>query len=383
MKFQKVTALLLAACMLFAGCAQKEEAQDVPAAGVAVQVRTVATDNISSDSVVSGQVALENETAVYIMTGALCTEVLVEEGMEVKAGDVICRLDMSTTRENDYSGNTSYLSMDSSYNDQKALLDRQVALYEKTYYDTIALYNIGAASQMEVQSAELQYLSTKVQRDSTLAQLAANMQNYQSNYLQMELAMQSVGMSGEVIAPTDGVISSLVAVEGEMLSSSYPVAVIAGAEQAKIAVSVSESVVPKLKVGDFATVTVSSLGLTFDAPIYSIDRVPNLQTKLFGVVLTVPADVEALRSGTFADVAFHVATANNAVVVPTEAILTANAEQFVFVVEDGSAVKTVIKTGLAGNGMTEVTEGLSAGVEIVTLGQQYLSDGDLVRIVEG
>ena len=69
--------------------------------------------------------------------------------------------------------------------------------------------------------------------------------------------------------------------------------------------------------------------------------------------------------------------------VPTEAILTANAEQFVFVVEDGSAVKTVIKTGLAGNGMTEVTEGLSAGVEIVTLGQQYLSDGDLVRIVEG
>ena len=383
MKFQKVTALLLAACMLFAGCAQKEEAQDVPTAGVAVQVRTVATDNISSDSVVSGQVTLENETAVYIMTGALCTEVLVEEGMEVKAGDVICRLDMSTTRENDYSGNTSYLSMDSSYNDQKALLDRQVALYEKTYYDTIALYNIGAASQMEVQSAELQYLSTKVQRDSTLAQLAANMQNYQSNYLQMELAMQSVGMSGEVIAPTDGVISSLVAVEGEMLSSSYPVAVIAGAEQAKIAVSVSESVVPKLKVGDFATVTVSSLGLTFDAPIYSIDRVPNLQTKLFGVVLTVPADVEALRSGTFADVAFHVATANNAVVVPTEAILTANAEQFVFVVEDGSAVKTVIKTGLAGNGMTEVTEGLSAGVEIVTLGQQYLSDGDLVRIVEG
>ena len=383
MKFQKVTALLLAACMLFAGCAQKEEAQDVPTAGVAVQVRTVATDNISSDSVVSGQVALENETAVYIMTGALCTEVLVEEGMEVKAGDVICRLDMSTTRENDHSGNTSYLSMDSSYNDQKALLDRQVALYEKTYYDTIALYNIGAASQMEVQSAELQYLSTKVQRDSTLAQLAANMQNYQSNYLQMELAMQSVSMSGEVIAPTDGVISSLVAVEGEMLSSSYPVAVIAGAEQAKIAVSVSESVVPKLKVGDFATVTVSSLGLTFDAPIYSIDRVPNLQTKLFGVVLTVPADVEALRSGTFADVAFHVATANNAVVVPTEAILTANAEQFVFVVEDGSAVKTVIKTGLAGNGMTEVTEGLSAGVEIVTLGQQYLSDGDLVRIVEG
>jgi len=383
MKLQKVTALLLAASMLFAGCAQKEEAQDVPAAGVAVQVRTVATDNISSDSVVSGQVALENETAVYIMTGALCTEVLVEEGMEVKAGDVICRLDMSTTRENDHSGNTSYLSMDSSYNDQKALLDRQVALYEKTYYDTIALYNIGAASQMEVQSAELQYLSTKVQRDSTLAQLAANMQNYQSNYLQMELAMQSVSMSGEVIAPTDGVISSLVAVEGEMLSSSYPVAVIAGAEQAKIAVSVSESVVPKLKVGDFATVTVSSLGLTFDAPIYSIDRVPNLQTKLFGVVLTVPADVEALRSGTFADVAFHVATANNAVVVPTEAILTANAEQFVFVVEDGSAVKTVIKTGLAGNGMTEVTEGLSAGVEIVTLGQQYLSDGDLVRIVEG
>ena len=33
--------------------------------------------------------------------------------------------------------------------------------------------------------------------------------------------------------------------------------------------------------------------------------------------------------------------------------------------------------------MTEVTSGLDAGAQLVTVGQQYLSDGDAVRVVEG
>ena len=39
--------------------------------------------------------------------------------------------------------------------------------------------------------------------------------------------------------------------------------------------------------------------------------------------------------------------------------------------------------GLTGNGVTEVTGGLEAGQQLVTVGQAYLSDGDAVRIVSG
>ena len=40
-------------------------------------------------------------------------------------------------------------------------------------------------------------------------------------------------------------------------------------------------------------------------------------------------------------------------------------------------------TGLTGNGVTEVTSGLTAGQQLVTVGQAYLEDGDTVRIVTG
>ena len=72
-----------------------------------------------------------------------------------------------------------------------------------------------------------------------------------------------------------------------------------------------------------------------------------------------------------------------AVAVPSEAILTANGEQYVYVVENDAAKRTAVKTGLTGDGVTEVLSGLKTGEKLVVVGQQYLSDGDAVRVVSG
>ena len=42
-----------------------------------------------------------------------------------------------------------------------------------------------------------------------------------------------------------------------------------------------------------------------------------------------------------------------------------------------------VSTGLTGNGVTEILTGLTAGQQLVTVGQAYLNDGDPVRIVSG
>ena len=49
----------------------------------------------------------------------------------------------------------------------------------------------------------------------------------------------------------------------------------------------------------------------------------------------------------------------------------------------GAAKYVEVATGLTGSGVTEVTSGLSAGQQLVTVGQSYLSDGDPVRVVSG
>ena len=88
-------------------------------------------------------------------------------------------------------------------------------------------------------------------------------------------------------------------------------------------------------------------------------------------------------NGMFADVTFHTDVSENTIVVPTEAVLTRGETQYVFVVENGAAKYVEVLTGLTGNGVTEVLSGLSAGQQLVTVGQAYLSDGDPVRIVSG
>ena len=108
-----------------------------------------------------------------------------------------------------------------------------------------------------------------------------------------------------------------------------------------------------------------------------------MQTKLYTVMLTVPADVTGLMNGMFADVTFHTDTSENTIVVPTEAILTSGDVRYVYVVEDGTAKYAEVTVGLTGSGVTEVTSGLKAGQKLVTVGQAYLSDGDAVRVVSG
>lgn len=380
---QKTISLLLAIALALslAGC-KKEETVTAPA-GVAVQVQTVEAQDIASENTVSGQVTADSETSVYVTSTAKCTAVYVQAGDTVKAGDVICSLDMESALAQYRAAEIGYTSAASSYSAQKDILDRQVALYEKNWNDTKALLEIGAASRSEVDQMELQYLSAKAQRDSTLAQLEAGMQSARSSYEQLALAMENIDSRGNVIAPVDGVLASLTASEGGMVSPSYAVAVIDGAEQMKVTVMVSEALVPKLAIGDTVTVRVSAADAEFEGVIRSVEKTANQMTKLYAVTVTVPAEVEGLLSGMFADVTFHTAVSESAVVVPSEAILTSSDRQYVFIVENGAAKRVDITTGLTGSGMTEVTSGLDAGEQLVTVGQQYLSDGDAVRVVEG
>lgn len=349
--------------------------------GIAVQVQPIAVDTIFAENTVSGKVVSDNEASIFVATNAKCTAVYVNAGDVVKAGQKICTLDLASTLASYNAANISYNAAVQSYQDQQLVLDKQIALYEKNLNDLKQLKEIGAASQAEIDAAELTLLSTQAQRESALSQLEAGMQSYKSNVEQLSGVLENVDAQGNVIAPAAGTLTTLTAVENGYVSPSMPVAVIEGAQQMKISVSVSEALVPKLVIGDTAEIAVSAIERTFQGSIRSVEQAANMQTKLYTVTLSVPAEVTGLLSGMFADVTFHTDTSENTIVIPSEAILTTGESQYVFVVEDGVAHKLEIETGLTGNGVTEVSVGLLAGQQLVTVGQAYLSDGAAVRVV--
>ena len=384
MKYNRMIALLLAVIMALSLIAcGGEEVQEEGSVGIAVQVESVVAETISSENKVSGKVSADNESTIMVTSAAKCTAVYAHAGDQVEAGDVICTLDLGSTVAGYTAARIGYEAAVQSYSDQQGILSRQVALAADNVNNTKALYEIGAASQLEVDQAEINYQNALASKNSALAQLEAGIQNAKSTLEQLDVVMENVDMEGNVIAPMAGTLATMNAVENTFVSTSMPLAVIDGADQMKVVVSVSEALVPKLHTGDAAEVYVSAIDTAFEAEIRSVERAANMQTKLYTVVLTVPAEVGGLLSGMFADVTFHTEVEENAIVVPTEAILTSNDVQYVYVVEDGAAHYVEVQTGLTGSGVTEITSGLSVGQQLVTVGQAYLADGDPVRVVAG
>lgn len=378
--------LAAALVLSLSACASKGDSSSASgsedsAAGVAVQVQEVASGTISTENKVSGKVVSDNESSVFVSASAKCIAVYVDAGDVVQAGDKICTLDLASTLASYSAANISYSSAVQGYQDQAAIFDKQIALYEKNVNDLKALFEIGAASQTEIDTAELTLQSAKAQRDSTLSQLEAGMQSYKSSVEQLSSVLENVDSKGNVVAPVSGTLVSLSAVENSFVSPSMPVAVIDGVDQMKVTVSVSEALVPKLSIGDEVDVSVSAVGQIFTGSIRSVEQAANAQTKLYTVTISVPAEVNGLLSGMFADVTFRTDTSADTIVIPTEAILTSGDTKFVYVVEGDSAKYIEVTTGLTGNGVTEVTSGLSAGQQLVTVGQAYLGDGDAVRVV--
>ena len=78
---------------------------------------------------------------------AKCTAVYVEVGDTVRAGQALCTLDLASTLSSYEAANIGYTSAVQSYQDQAALFDKQIALYEKNVNDLKALQEIGAGDK--------------------------------------------------------------------------------------------------------------------------------------------------------------------------------------------------------------------------------------------
>ena len=71
-----------------------------------------------------------------------------------------------------------------------------------------------------------------------------------------------------------------------------------------------------------------------------------------------------------------------ALVVPEQAILNQGDRKYLFVVDDGVARRLEIQTGSREPGKVEIVDGLSANDRVVVTGQDRLSTGDRVEVIE-
>lgn len=381
---KQIINLCLAAAFLFllAGCGEKEESEAEDST-TAVEVAAVSRGSIAAESTVSGQVVSGGQESVYVALSVRCTDVYVEVGDTVSAGQALCALDISATKANYDTAALSYNKAKASYDSQSALLSQQVTQAQEKLASIQELFQIGLVSQTEVDSAQAAVDSAKATMDSTLDQLEISIQNYKSTLEQLESSLANIDSDGKVTAPIAGTVVSLTAVKNGFVSPSAPVASIESTANMEIQVGVAESLVGKLQKGSQVSVTVDAAQASFQGTIQNLVSSPNATTHLYPVTIQVPASAaQGLLSGMFAQVTFYTDTQNDVVIVPTEAIQTGMDGQYVYTLDENNiAHRVTVETGLVGDGVTEITAGLNGGETLVTVGQFYLSDGAQARVV--
>lgn len=381
---KQIINLCLAAAFLFllAGCGEKEESEAEDST-TAVEVAAVSRGSIAAESTVSGQVVSGGQESVYVALSVRCTDVYVEVGDTVSAGQALCALDISATKANYDTTALSYNKAKASYDSQSALLSQQVTQAQEKLASIQELFQIGLVSQTEVDSAQAAVDSAKATMDSTLDQLEISIQNYKSTLEQLESSLANIDSDGKVTAPIAGTVVSLTAVKNGFVSPSAPVASIESTANMEIQVGVAESLIGKLQKGSQVSVTVDAAQASFQGTIKNLVTSPSATTHLYPVTIQVPSSAaQGLLSGMFAQVTFYTDTQNDVVIVPTEAIQTGMDGQYVYTLDENNiAHRVTVETGLVGDGVTEITAGLNGGETLVTVGQFYLSDGAQARVV--
>ena len=146
-----------------------------------------------------------------------------------------------------------------------------------------------------------------------------------------------------------------------------------------VTVSVLDVYSQFIRLGQSASIEFDALpGKTFKGKLYEIaPRLDNVNHSI-KVRIRLYNPNKKIKPGMFARVQFNL-TSHQGFLIPVDAVIRTGAEKFVFLVQNGKAVKRQVTTGLIQGNMIEILSGVKEGDTVVTLGQNYLDEGTPVQ----
>lgn len=319
----------------------------------------VVTQNVERKSVprtldAVGTVQPVASIAIRPRLDSAITEVHVEEGARIKAGDLLFTLD------------------DRALQAQLAQVDAQAAKDEAQLEQ--ARRDLARAEDLLARK-----ISTQVQRDvaATLvrvneAQLAAD--KAQQRTLQTQLSYTRIA------APVSGRIGSITAKAGTVVraADSGVIATINQFDPIYVAFAIPQSSLAALRVAMAkgpVEVEANARAEPVRGTVAFVENTVDVTTGTVLVKASMPNENEVLWPGAFAQVQLMLGEEPGAVVVPSAAVQIGQDGPFVFAVANNKAALKPIKVERTQGELTVVASGVEPGEEIVTDGQLRLVNG--------
>lgn len=380
--------------------------------GKAVTVK-VAVENAEKRTIVetitaNGKIQPEKEVKITPDVSGEIVELTVREGDHVEKGQLLLRIKPDVY----ISQRDRSLAAISSARARLAQAEAQFIQAELAFKRTEQLYGEQTISKSEYEQAEASYSVAKAEVDAakySVISTEASLKEANENLVKTS-----------IYAPMTGTVSMLLVEAGERVAGT---GMMAGTEMLRVAdlsrmeaqVEVNENDIPRVKLGDTATIEVDAyvdhkfMGVVTEIANsakttgVSADQVTNFDVKI--LVLTESYEglegrgsEHPLRPGMSATVDIQTVTKEDIIAVPIQSVTTRtdttkvvqtttkdDIRTLVFITDGERALAKDVKTGIQDNSYIEITSGITEGDRVISAPfsaiSKKLSDSTLVEIV--
>lgn len=291
----------------------------------------------------SGTVEEENATVLSFATAGTVEGVYIEEGQHISKGQLIARLDPTQAR-------SAYYAAKAALAQASDACRRMKELHDKGSLPDIKW--VEAQSALD-QARSAEHIAAKALADCNL------------------------------YAPFSGVIADKSVERGQNVAPGSPVGRLVTVGELKVKVSVPETEIDGIALGQQATVSIAALGgRSYAGKVSEKGIVADPMSRSYDVKIRISNSDGKLMPGMVADVALNSGSPRaTACVVPADVVmLDESNREFVWLAQGGKAAKRFVTCGdYTPYGVT-VVSGLTAGDCIISAGQQKVSQGTRIKV---
>lgn len=334
----------IAAILAIACTQKKEKAAEKPAGPRSRTVQAEAfvakTLALSEDIRVAGSLMPAEGTDIRPEISGRVVGIYFKEGSNVQKGALLAKL------------------FDDDLQAQLKKLEVQLEINEKTVERYKALLKIQGISQQDVDLSELQVNNNKA-----------------------DIALVKVSITKtEIRAPYNGRIGLRNISLGAYVSPSDVIATIRQVDQLKLEFTVPEKYSTNFTPGKKISFAIDGVDKNFDATVLATEYFIDANTRSLTVKAMVKGNHPSLVPGAFAKVALDIDKDNNAIIVPTQAIIPLSRGKEVILYKGGTPQFVPVTTGIRDSSYIQITKGVNIGDTVLISGLMAIKPDSEVKL---
>jgi len=350
--------------------------------------------------VASGQIVPNTRVNITSQVMGLVGEVLVQEGDNVVAGQLLLQLshgeataiveqaqaayELAQAKADQFQGVSARMTRESLR--QAEVRMRQARLDVKREEE---LARVNASTQEALEQARSAFQLAESQYQSTMAQVKAAAPQGSDSRMALAAVEQSHGVLAaaearlaqfRITAPLAARVIKRSVEPGDGVQTGTPLLVLGSLDAPRARVQVDEKYLSLIREGQAARITADAYpGRTFEAKVERLASAVNQERGSIEVQLVIAEAPPFLRFDMSASVEITTNSAEGALLLPIEAVQSAaTAQPFVYTLVKGKVSVREVSLGLRGDTVVEITQGLGPD-DTILVPTETLKNGTSVR----